>query len=491
MTLAYFILSIYVIALVYITIYCLSQLNLLYHYLKQAKHKAKLDVNHTEKDWPFVTVQLPIFNEMYVVDRLIDKICEFDYPKDKFEIQIIDDSTDETIEISKKKVAEYKAKGFDIKMVQRDDRVGYKAGALKHANESAKGDYLAIFDADFLPRKDFLKATIPYFEDEKVGVVQTRWEHINQDYSIITRLQALQLNVHFTVEQSGRKAGNYLLQFNGTAGVWRKQCIDDAGGWEADTLTEDLDLSYRAQMKGWEIKYLEKFGSPAELPAEMNALKSQQFRWMKGGAENARKLLPKVWKSDMRFSQKLQATSHLLSSGVFLFILIAGLVSVPLVFLLETIVVDVKYFAVFLISMVCVIAVYYVANVEAELNRKSYLKTLIKFIILFPVFLSLSMGLSLHNTIAVLQGYRGKKSPFIRTPKFDIKTISDSFQKANYLPTKLPWTTIFEGILAIYFVGGAAAGMYLQNTTFIIFHMLLAFGFGGICFYSVRHYTYK
>jgi len=489
--LAYFILSIYVFALIYITVYCLSQLNLLYHYLKQAKHKATLDTIPARKHWPFVTVQLPIYNEMYVIDRLIDKICQFDYPKDKFEIQIIDDSTDETVEISKRKVIEYTAKGFDIKLVQRDDRVGYKAGALKHANKSAKGDYLAIFDADFLPRKDFLKATVPYFDDEKVGVVQTRWEHINQNYSLITKLQALQLNVHFTVEQSGRKAGNYLLQFNGTAGVWRKACIDDAGGWEADTLTEDLDLSYRAQMKGWEIKYLEKFGSPAELPAEMNGLKSQQFRWMKGGAENARKLLPQVWKSDMKLSKKLQATSHLLSSGVFMFILLAGLVSVPLVFLLETIVVDVKYFAVFLISMVCVIAVYYVANVEAELNRKSYLKTLLKFILLFPVFLSLSMGLSLHNSIAVLQGYRGKKSPFIRTPKFAIKNISDSFQKGNYLAKKLPWTTIFEGILAIYFIGGVLAGIYLQNTTFIAFHILLAFGFGTICFYSVRHYTLK
>ena len=488
---AYFILSIYVFALIYITVYCLSQLNLLYHYLKQAKHKAVLDTIPEHKDWPFVTVQLPIYNEMYVVDRLIDKICQFDYPKDKFEIQIIDDSTDETVDISKRKVAEYTAKGFDIKLVQRDNRIGYKAGALKHANEFAKGEYLAIFDADFLPRKDFLKATVPYFDDEKVGVVQTRWEHINQNYSLITKLQALQLNVHFTVEQSGRKAGNFLLQFNGTAGVWRKACIDDAGGWEADTLTEDLDLSYRAQMKGWEIKYLEKFGSPAELPAEMNGLKSQQFRWMKGGAENARKLLPTVWKSDMPFSKKLQATSHLLSSGVFMFILLAGLVSVPLVFLLETIVVDVKYFAVFLISMVCVISVYYVANVEAELNRKSYLKTLLKFVLLFPVFLSLSMGLSLHNTIAVLQGYRGKKSPFIRTPKFAIKNISDSFKKENYLAKKLPWTTIFEGILAIYFVGGIVAGMYLQNTTFIAFHSLLAFGFGTICFYSVRHYTIK
>jgi len=235
-------------------------------------------------------------------------------------------------EISKRKTEEYKAKGFNIDFFHRVDRKGYKAGALKEGMKHAKGEFIAIFDADFLPREDFLLTTVPYFQDEEVGVVQTRWEHINRDYSMLTRLQAMQLNVHFTIEQLGRKVSNCFLQFNGTAGVWRRETIDSAGGWEADTLTEDLDLSYRAQMKGWEIKYLEKFGSPAELPAEMNALKSQQFRWMKGGAENARKLLPKVWNSDMPFSRKLQATSHLLSSGVFLFILIAGLVSVPLMY---------------------------------------------------------------------------------------------------------------------------------------------------------------
>ena len=310
--------------------YCLLQFHLLFYYKRfhWSNQNATYLRADTDDDLPFVTIQLPVFNEMYVVERLIDKIVEFDYPKDKYEIHVLDDSTDETLEISRRKVEEYKAKGFHIELLHRTDRTGYKAGALKEGMKRAKGEFIAIFDADFLPRKDFLRTTIPYFNNPKVGVVQTRWEHINKDYSLITQLQALQLNVHFTVEQAGRRAGNFMLQFNGTAGVWRTECINDAGGWEADTLTEDLDLSYRAQMKGWEITYLEKFGSPAELPAEMNGLKSQQYRWMKGGAETAKKMLPTVWKSDLSFLQKLHATVHLMSSGVFLFIFLGGVFSV-------------------------------------------------------------------------------------------------------------------------------------------------------------------
>ena len=332
---AYTVLAVYTMALLYITVYCLMQFNLLYHYKKHQReeeqppseaekrsqaytrqlavatshnhkhastHRLNADVGlllEEEEEipaYPFVTVQLPIYNEMYVVERLIDNIAHFDYPHDRFEIHILDDSTDETVEIVRRKVQEYKAKGLLIEQIRREKRQGFKAGALRDGMQYANGEFLAIFDADFLPRPDFLKRTIPFFEDDNVGVVQTRWEHINQDYSLITKLQALQLNVHFTVEQVGRMAGDYMLQFNGTAGVWRRETIDDAGGWEADTLTEDFDLSIRAQLKGWKIKYLEEVGSPAELPAEMNAFKSQQFRWMKGGAETARKMLPTVWR---------------------------------------------------------------------------------------------------------------------------------------------------------------------------------------------------
>jgi len=490
--LAYFIISVYIIALVYITFYCMVQLHLLYYYQKYHwNHVQEVLEKPKEEDLPFVTIQLPIFNEMYVVERLIDNIVKFDYPKDKYEIHVLDDSTDETVDISKRKVEEYKAKGFNIEFYHRTDRSGYKAGALKEAMVHAKGNFIAIFDADFLPRPEFLRATIPHFKNEKIGVVQTRWEHINQNYSMLTRLQAMQLNVHFTVEQQGRRSGNLLLQFNGTAGVWRRKCIDDSGGWEADTLTEDLDLSYRAQLKGWKIKYLEKLGSPAELPAEMNGLKSQQFRWMKGGAENARKLLPTIWKSNLSFKQKMHATGHLMNSGVFVFVFIAGVFSVPMLFAMEFLGFSTAPLAIFLTGTVSVLSVYYVANVQAELNKESYGKMLFKFIFLFPIFLALSMGLSLHNTIAVIQGYIGKQSPFIRTPKFNIVNIKDSLQSQNYLTKKISTTTIFEGLLSVYFLGGLVGGFYLEDNSFMLFHLLLMFGFGGIFFYSVRAVSLK
>ena len=487
-------LGIYVFALGYITVYCLLQFHLLYSYKKHYRNNdtAIPQIPETpEADLPFVTVQLPIFNELFVVERLLENITQFDYPKDKFEIQLLDDSTDETLEISKAQVEKYKKLGFDISLQHRVDRSGYKAGALKKGMTTAKGEFIAIFDADFLPRKDFLKSTIPQFSNPDVGVVQTRWQHINQDYSIITKLQAMQLNVHFTVEQQGRRAGNYLLQFNGTAGVWRRSTIEDAGGWEADTLTEDLDLSYRAQLKGWEIVYMEKFGSPAELPVEMNGLKSQQFRWMKGGAENARKILPTVWKSDLSFSKKIHATGHLLASGIFLFVFLSGIFSVPLVFMFEGLGYDIGFLKYALLGLFSVVAVYYVANVDAEIKNISKSKLIIKFIFLFPLFLALSMGLSLHNTIAVLQGYWGKKSAFIRTPKFGIKDLSDSFKSKNYLAKKISWTTIFEGLLAIYFAIGIIGGIYLNQPIFLIYHLLLMIGFGTICYYSIKHLGLK
>jgi len=488
----YIFLIAYLVALTYVTFYCLMSFHLLYNYKKSHWNDLGPKDQELEKnDFPFVTIQLPIFNELYVVERLIESICEFDYPKDRFEIHVLDDSNDETVIITRKKVAEYKAKGFLIEHIQRADRVGYKAGALKAGMKYAKGKFIAIFDADFLPKKNFLKKTIPFFKNKKVGVVQTRWEHINEDYSLITRLQAFQLNVHFRVEQVGRKAGNYMLQFNGTAGVWRRECIDDAGGWEADTLTEDLDLSYRAQLNGWEIVYLENVGSPAELPAEMNGLKSQQHRWMKGGAETAKKMLPSVWKSNLNFGQKVHASLHLLSSSVFLFVFLIGISSVPLIFYFGILKINAGYFAFFLIGLLSIIAIYYTANVHAKNNGDSYIKSLIKFLFLFPVFLALSMGLSLHNSIAVLQGYWGKKSPFVRTPKFAISSGSDSVNNKKYLAEKIPMTTILEGLLAIYFFAAVIGAIYYENTTFIMFHILLMLGYGTICYYSIRHLRLK
>jgi len=436
---------------------------------------------------PFVTIQLPLYNEMYVVERLIDNITKLDYPKDRFEIHVLDDSTDGTVAIVKQKVKEYQELGFQIERIARTDRSGYKAGALKEATSKAKGEFIAIFDADFLPKPSFLTEALPYFDNPEIGVVQTRWGHVNQDYSLLTELQAFQLNVHFTVEQKGRMAGNYLLQFNGTAGIWRKDTIASAGGWEADTLTEDLDLSYRAQLKGWEIVYLENVVSPAELPIEMHGLKSQQYRWMKGGAETAKKMLPTVWKSKLSFSQKIHATSHLLGSSVFLSVFCIGVFSVPLAFLIGDLNISLTYFWVFLISLLAVIQVYYVANVGTAWPKESKLKMILKFIFLFPIFLSLSMGLSLHNSVAVLQGFRGRKSAFIRTPKFNIKSIKDKLHTQEYLQHKLPWTTILEGFFSIYFLIGVIAAIYFGQYAFIYMHLLLAIGYGSIFYLSVKH----
>ncbi len=485
--LGYTLLGVYVLALTYITFYCLMQFHLLYHYQKKRKvvdHENLLDIS---AEIPFVTIQLPIFNELYVTERLIDNITKFDYPKDKFEIHVLDDSTDETLEISRRKVEEYKAKGFNIELIRREGREGYKAGALKYGMQFVKGEFIAIFDADFLPNPDFLRKTLPYFKNEKVGVVQTRWEHINENYSLITRLQAFQLNVHFTVEQKGRDAGNFLLQFNGTAGVWRRETIDSAGGWEADTLTEDLDLSYRAQLKGWKIAFREDIGSPAELPAEMNGLKSQQFRWMKGGAETAKKMLPTVWDSDIPLLKKIHASTHLLSSTVFLCVFVMGVFSVPILYFLNPLGIDSDYFGVFLLSLVSIIFVYYVANVDQEWKEGSKLWLILKFIFIFPVFLALSMGLSLHNSVAVIQGYLGRKSAFIRTPKFDIKGLSDSFKKEKYQAKKISSVTILEGLLSLYFMAGVYYGYAIGNYTFIMLHVLLTLGYGATFYYTVKH----
>ncbi len=486
--LGYVLLFIYVSVMSLVTIFCLMQFHLLWHFLTRKKTKLKED---GMEDYPLVTIQLPIFNEMYVVQRLIDNIVEMDYPKDKIEIQVLDDSTDDTLAISKERVDFYKAKGFNISLHARTDRTGYKAGALKAATKVAQGDFIAIFDADFLPKKDFLKKAIPFFNDPKIGVVQTRWGHINEDYSILTRLQAFQLNVHFTIEQCGRENGNFLLQFNGTAGIWRRDCIEEAGGWEADTLTEDLDLSYRAQIKGWKIRYLENVISPAELPAEMGGLKSQQFRWMKGGAETARKLLPTVWHANIPFMQKIHGSIHLLSSSIFLFVYLLGFLSVPLLFFVRPLNIPIHYLSTFMVSTLAIISVYFVANVFNDIEDGSKIKLTLKFLLLFPMFLALSMGLSLHNSFAVIQGYMGKKSAFIRTPKFNVKGVGDRIKMKNYLTLKFSPMTIMEGLMFLFFLWAVYYAVKSGNRAFMIFHMLLAFGYGSIFLISVKHLALK
>nr|WP_321464510.1 cellulose synthase family protein [uncultured Desulfobulbus sp.] len=478
----YILFGVYVFFLGLILVYNLLQINLLVHYL--GRKKPQPPPPYAPDALPFVTIQLPLFNEPFVAERLIDNIAAMEYPRDRFEVQILDDSTDATTELCRTKAEEYRAQGLDITVIHRTDRSGFKAGALAEGLLVAKGEFVAIFDADFLPNPQFLKNTLPYFQNEHVGVVQTRWTHLNGDYSLFTKLQALQLNVHFTIEQMGRKAGHHFLQFNGTAGIWRKQTIEDAGGWQADTLTEDLDLSFRAQMKHWEIVYLEDVEAPAELPAEMNGIKSQQFRWMKGGAENLRRLTPMVLKSDLDWGTKLHAMAHLANSSIFVAVLMIALTSVALLPFLDDLSRMTGFLGLSLLGLVGVASVYFFANIHL-LSRPLSLKQVLALIYYFPLLLTMSMGLSFHNTVAVIEGYLGIRSSFVRTPKYNIvgrMRTQDQGRQKNPISN----TVIIEGLLTLLFAVALVVGVQLKEYSFFVFHLMLAIGFGSIFVVSWR-----
>ncbi len=480
----YFLLVLYGVCVLCITTYCVLQADLLVLY----KKKHEMSTPPLPNPAPMVTLQLPLYNEKYVAERLIDNMVQLEYPKGRLQIQVIDDSDDETVEIIDRKVKEYRAKGVDIEHVRRVNRQGYKAGALKDATPLAKGEFLAIFDADFVPRTDFLLKTVPhFFKDPKIAVVQTRWEHLNEDYSTITKLQALQLNVHFTVEQAGRARGGLFLQFNGTAGVWRRTAIEDAGGWHSDTLTEDLDLSYRAQARGWRIEYLEDIGSPAELPADMNSFKGQQFRWMKGGAENARKLLNLVWQSPLSTRQRIHATQHLMASSIFLLLFISAIVSVPLTYFIPKLDMNTHLFNISLLGMFSIFTLTFEANLEKSVRKRDYWASFWRVTGLIPIFVPLAMGMSLHNSVAVLEGLSGRKSEFVRTPKFGLEGNKGTFRSRMYLARRLPMSTIIEMLLVLYFLFGAYWGFYHEVYEFVVFHILLALGFGSIAYFSIKH----
>ncbi len=484
----YLVLSLYLLALVLIVLYSIGQLHLVITFLRHRK-RYKAEPPLRGDDVPFVTIQLPIYNELYVVERLLDSMAAMDYPKDRFEIQLLDDSTDETVEVAAKKIQELKSRGIQAEHIRRPDRKGFKAGALGYGLEIARGEYIAIFDADFLPGPSFLRATLSNFTDENIGVVQARWEHLNKNYSLFTEAQAFHLDAHFTIEQFGRDLGGFYMNFNGTAGVWRKECIIDAGGWASDTLTEDLDLSYRAQLKGWKFRYVDEIGAPAELPAEMGAIKSQQYRWMKGGAEVARKMLITLWKSKTSLTRKLHGTLHLLSSSVFILVLLLGATSVPLLYLKHEVFGGrVDFLLVPVGALLCsflILALFYIStSMRREANPTEAIK---RFLLNYIPYLSISMGLSLHNTIAVLQGYAGKKTPFIRTPKFNLKKRGDNWKSVKYKSGKISPSVFIELIMAIYFLAGVYMCFLFEDYSIMPFMLMEMLGFGLVGYYTLRH----
>ncbi len=487
------IIAIYSVALILIFMYALAQLNLLFNYLRARKkcetNVPKFDLSISE-EIPYVTIQLPVYNEMYVMERLLDNIAEIDYPREKLEIQVLDDSTDESFNITALHVAKLQKTGLDIKHVTRKDRVGFKAGALKEGLKTAKGEFIAIFDADFLPKKNWLTRTVPYFKDANIGVVQTRWGHINKNYSILTRVQAFALDAHFTLEQVGRNSKGHFINFNGTAGIWRKECILDAGNWEGDTLTEDLDLSYRAQLKEWKFKYLEEVETPAELPVVISAARSQQFRWNKGGAENFRKMAGRVLKSStVPFKTKVHSILHLLNSTMFLNILIVAILSIPMLYIKNEYEHLKMYFLVmsfFVISTIIFFVCYWFTF------RSIYgggIKQFLKYTGMFFTFFSIAMGFSLHNSIAVLEGHIGKKSEFVRTPKFNLSKFKDGLKSNKYLSKNISPNTVIEGVLMLYFAFGMYSAFIVgdQGGDFGLFpfHLMLFVGFGFVFFKSL------
>lgn len=477
--------SIYAICMLFIMVFSLVQLHLALEYKKAKKNKPENNIpSNIRTEFPVVTIQLPLYNEKYVVGRLLDSVAEIEWPKESLEIQILDDSTDETADIIQSKLSEEKFTNLDILHIRRKNRIGFKAGALQVGLKASKGEFVAIFDADFMPHKTFLLETISEFDDPKVGMVQTKWEHLNKNFSLLTKLQAFGLNGHFRVEQTGRSNAGSFINFNGTGGIWRKSCIMEAGGWQADTLTEDLDLSYRAQMKGWKFKYLEDVLSPSELPVIMSAVKTQQFRWTKGGAETAKKNLGKVLRANLKFTNKIHAFFHLTNSANFLLLLIASIISIPLLY--------VKYKnpefklffdfgSIFLIGFLAISYFYWVANqFEPESSTKGYFKY-------FPLFIVFSMGFTLNNSLAVIEGLMGMKTQFVRTPKFNIIGVSGSWKNNIYLNNKLTWTTLLEGLLSVYFFAGIVIGFAIGDYGLLLFHLMLSLGYAGIFYYSIKH----
>jgi cellulose synthase/poly-beta-1,6-N-acetylglucosamine synthase-like glycosyltransferase len=460
----------YFFVLAILGIYGWHRYYLVYQYMK---HKDRAPGPPPPVDeWPVVTVQLPIYNEMYVVDRLIDAVCAMRYPRERLQIQVLDDSTDETRDIAEIAVRRQAARGFDIQYLHREDRTGFKAGALEAGLRSARGEFVAVFDADFVPTPDFLERTVPYFQDAAIGLVQARWGHLNHDYSLLTRIQAILLDGHFVLEHGGRNRSGCFFNFNGTAGVWRRAAIADAGGWQHDTLTEDLDLSYRAQLKGWRFLFLPDLVTPAEVPVEMNAFKSQQHRWAKGSIQTCRKLLPALLQADLPLRVRAEAFFHLTANFNYALMIVLSILMLPAMVVRynrgweEMILIDVPLFAAATLS---------VFNFYLMSQREAYpdWRTRVRYL---PAVMAVGIGLAVNNTRALIEALFGGAGEFARTPKYGIERAQDDWQHKKYHQS-MPVQPFIEVGLGVYFtfaiVYALTSGIYAT----VPFLMLFQFGF--------------
>ena len=463
----------YFVVLIVLAAYGAHRYWLVYLYYKHKKNKTTEPAVHFQFDaLPRVTVQLPIFNEQYVVDRLLDAVCRLEYPKEKLDIQLLDDSTDETVEVARILVDRYAALGHPVTCLHRDNREGFKAGALEAGLKTAKGEFVAIFDADFVPPPDFLMKCIHHFTDPKIGMVQTRWTHINRNYSLLTQVEAILLDGHFVLEHSARARSGVFFNFNGTAGMWRRRAIDEAGGWEHDTLTEDTDLSYRAQLKGWKFVYLQDVECPAELPVEMTAFKTQQARWAKGLIQVSKKILPKVLSSDLSRHQKIEAWYHLTANLSYPLMIVLSVLLMPAMIIrfyqgwFQMLYIDLPLFMASTFS----ISSFYLVS-QKELFPKSWLRSFLYL----PLLMSLGIGLTVTNTRAVLEALAGKQTSFVRTPKYRVESKKDRVG-ANKYRKRLGWVPWIELLIGTYF---ALAVFYaIDNENYFTVPFLLLFVIG-------------
>jgi cellulose synthase/poly-beta-1,6-N-acetylglucosamine synthase-like glycosyltransferase len=423
---------------------------------------------------PVVTVQLPLYNEVYVVERLLDAVMALDYPKELLEVQVLDDSNDETHEVARAAVERYRGLGYDVVHLARDHRSGFKAGALQAGLERARGEFLVIFDADFLPRADMLRRCLPHFGDPRVGMVQARWDHLNRDFSLLTRIQSIFLDGHFVIEHTARNRSGRFFNFNGTAGIWRRRCLQEAGGWQADTLTEDLDVSYRAQLAGWRFVYLKDVTVPAEVPVDINGFKTQQHRWTKGSIQTSRKLLPVILRSSFPWKVKAEALFHLTSNFSYLLVVLLALLILPAIVIREEIgwrklaVID---FPLFFGATLSFIAFYVASQREIGQAWRPTLKYM-------PCLMSLGIGLSLTNMQAVLEGLGNRPAEFTRTPKYSIDGAGGEWRTKKYRASS-NFTLAAEIVLASYFL--AALGFALAEHYWVGVPFLLIF-FNGFSY---------